>query len=360
MKVISDCGGTVTHALLHTNEDGPLQPTVAIIAALPQTQFTIAGTPAAIERARDGLGTQTTSQRIDWLVVPEPLSMWARDAFLVLAAADGSHRILENKPEEPNPGEPNPDALVPRPLGGRLQCEVVQAKIAFEGGNIVVSDEFAVAGWDLLADNIVEWTDAGLEAAHDRVEAQLGLPTLIVGAEDVYPPAEHIDMILTPLGGMRVLLGDPRLALGTLAALSPEALLEADTQFRSGPQESDDGLTELMELNAATDTLQSFDLICQQLTSAGCDVHRVPCLVTPSEYGQPMVSYNNVITEFGAVKPRVLLPQYGIDALDVSAVAVYESLGFEVTPIDMSSVRDLHGAVRCMVGVLTRDPVTRR
>lgn len=352
MKALSDSGGRITHALLHTNSDGPLEPAAAIITALPHTRFTMAGDAAAVERARAILGPLTPSRNIHWLELDNPLSMWARDAFLVLTDSDGLLQLIENAPDESNP-----DAAVPQPLASALGCAIAQSTVAFEGGNIVATDEFAVAGWDLLADNITEWTDAGLEEAHDRVEAQLGLPTLIVGDEDVYPPAEHIDMILTPLSGMQVLLGDPMLALGALAALSPEALVEADTQFRSGPQESDAGLTELMEFNATTDTLQAFELIRQQLTNAGCDVHRVPCLVTPSEYGQPMVSYNNVIVEFNAGKPRVLLPQYGIDALDVSAVAVYETLGFEVTPIDMSSVRDLHGAVRCMVAVLAREPV---
>ena len=50
----------------------------------------------------------------------------------------------------------------------------------------------------------------------------------------------------------------------------------------------------------------------------------------------------------------VFMPAYRIPELDHAAARVFESLGLEVRPVDVTEVYELHGSVRCLVNVLQR------
>jgi hypothetical protein len=50
----------------------------------------------------------------------------------------------------------------------------------------------------------------------------------------------------------------------------------------------------------------------------------------------------------------VYLPTYALPVLDLAAQHFYESQGFEVHPIDVSSIYKLDGSLGCLVNVLQR------
>jgi len=52
----------------------------------------------------------------------------------------------------------------------------------------------------------------------------------------------------------------------------------------------------------------------------------------------------------------VLMPTYDFPALDDYAAKVYTNLGFEVSRIDVSSLYENGGAIRCIVNVSRRRP----
>jgi hypothetical protein len=72
--------------------------------------------------------------------------------------------------------------------------------------------------------------------------------------------------------------------------------------------------------------------------------------------GYTFVTYNNALLERRADGRRhVYLPQFGLPALDAAGRAAWTALGAVVHPIDVSRIYPHHGAVRCLVNVLSRD-----
>jgi hypothetical protein len=47
---------------------------------------------------------------------------------------------------------------------------------------------------------------------------------------------------------------------------------------------------------------------------------------------------------------------YALPALDTAARTFYETQGFEVRPIDVSSIYRLNGSLGCLVNVIARGP----
>jgi hypothetical protein len=97
-----------------------------------------------------------------------------------------------------------------------------------------------------------------------------------------------------------------------------------------------------------------YDSVADQLSELGYQVLRLPTLVNDGDGWA--VTYNNVLFDEIGGQPVVYMPVYRIPALDQVATAIYEGLGFEVRPIDVSQVFHLGGAVRCMVNVTARSP----
>jgi len=96
-----------------------------------------------------------------------------------------------------------------------------------------------------------------------------------------------------------------------------------------------------------------FDRAAQQLAARGFAVVRTPALVLAG--GGSFVTYTNALYDRRADGTRVVyLPTYALPALDSAARRFYEAQGFEVRPIDVSSIYRLNGSLGCLVNVLAR------
>ena len=79
---------------------------------------------------------------------------------------------------------------------------------------------------------------------------------------------------------------------------------------------------------------------------------RVPALVLAG--GGSFVTYTNALFDRQGGHRIVYLPTYALPALDQAARRFYEALGFEVRPVDVSSIYRLNGSLGCLVNVLAR------
>ena len=96
-----------------------------------------------------------------------------------------------------------------------------------------------------------------------------------------------------------------------------------------------------------------FDAVARQCSAAGYKVVRLP--VVPARDGRTYLTYANVLMEQRGGQRRVYLPFYrGVERLNDAARAVWERLGYEVRPVDCTSVYGHFGCLHCLVNVLTR------
>jgi len=267
------------------------------------------------------------------IVVGRAITAWSRDRFAT--ARRGGRPLLLVPPQRvsPVPGRAN-DWIVPWALSAALNgaVEVAQAPFDFDGGD-VVSDERRVYATAVLLERNRGTAFGRAAVARPALAALTGLEPVLVGASAAQVPPHHVCMVLTPIGGGRVLVGDPSMAREVLAASG--AALPAGVE---------------PDWSAATQA--RFDLVAGALARAGVEVSRLPLVPTREEL--VYLSYNNVLVDDRADGRHVLLPRYGVAALDEAAAAAWRGLGFEVHPIDASRVFRHGGAVRCLVAAVER------
>jgi hypothetical protein len=210
--------------------------------------------------------------------------------------------------------------------------------------------------------NETEW----LNRAKDLFEEKYGQPITVVGQDDPNTPefeepaTFHIDMGLTPVGNDLTLVGDPRAAVEILNGLSPEEYAEHNRLLNSSlGTRGRDHLESLIQENTERhpNLQHQFDYNAEHMGRKGYQVERLPYLQGPDNVS--WVTYNNCLLEDykredGSVVKRVFLPTYGLPALDKAAVDVYESLGFEVVPLQLPALTSWRGAIRCISNILGR------
>jgi hypothetical protein len=318
------------------------------------------------------------SPRCTVLAGPDEInfSIWAEDGY-VFARGDGAGYFVE-----PFVFRRRGDALVADLVTNGTDLRMYQAPLYFQGGNVLVGDDFWMIGADYVRNTIAlgvldippgaspDEQVAAVTAAyrtyldHARTPAIVGSRVEVPGEgafrvqiqgetwtdfaylgneEGTRQPLFHIDMFLTlagrsSSGAYRVLVGDPRLAAETLGEPVPPY--------------------------AMTDV---FDDIAEQLADRGFEVVRNPLpLVYVSDDARRertwyFATANNALVEVSDQRKRVLLPSYGhtawpeLAATDQANVAVWEGLGFEAVLLgDFHPFAQNLGAVHCIKKYLAR------
>jgi hypothetical protein len=160
------------------------------------------------------------------------------------------------------------------------------------------------------------------------LSAELGRPVVSLDES----PDHHIGMFMNVAGNNVMLVGDPNL----------------------GKQYSSDriDLPEGPDFSAATQ--RQFDAVAEQVASLGYRVVRIPTLLSPDQ--RTYLTYVNGLTEWKDGKRIVYMPSYrGAESLNAAAAAVWQTLGYEVHPIDCTSAYRHFGTLHCLVNVLRRD-----
>lgn len=319
----------------------------------------------------------------DTAVVAAPdhlnFSVWAEDGYVVITDPDGDGAYLLEPFSFPRYG----DSLVADFVANATDLRTTQAPLYFQGGNVLVGDDFFLLGADYparsrayVADGIVtpapgeslaalvrrlysEYLDPQRELVYVgatipvpeqtertvRLDGEEWTEMLYTGNEPgTAQPLFHIDMFITLAGRgddgrYRLLVGDPRAAADILdQPLQPHAMAEV------------------------------FDNVARILEQRGFDVRRnpLPLVYLDDEEARVRVWYfatsNNALVAT-VPQPTVYLPTYGhgawpeLTATDEANRAVWEEVGFAAVDLgDFHPFAENLGAVHCITKYLRRSP----
>ena len=153
-------------------------------------------------------------------------------------------------------------------------------------------------------------------------------------------PDHHVGMYLMPVGHRTVLVGDPRLAEEALAR-SPNEAASVAAFLPGGP-----------DFTAATAT--RFEAVAERCRAAGYRVVRIP--TAPGCDGRTYITYVNAILDEREGRRTVYMPKYTFaEGLNRAATTAWESLGYEVKPVECDGCARNYGTLHCLVNVMQRD-----
>lgn len=305
-------------------------------------------------------------------------SVWAEDGYVVVTDADGAGTYLLEPFSFPRFG----DSLIADFVANATNVENTQAPLYFQGGNVLIGDDFFLIGADYPANSLdyVQGivtpapgeTPAGLvrrlygeyldserelfyvgstipvpeeQARTFRLDGQDWTELVYLGnGPGTAQPLFHIDMFISLAGRgedgrYRLLVGDPRQAADILEQpVRPHAMVEV------------------------------FDNVARTLERMGFEVHRnpLPLVYVDDERSRERRWYfatsNNALVEDRPDRgPTVYLPTYGygawssLAATDEANRAIWEELGFSPVALgDFHPFAENLGAVHCIKKYLAR------
>ena len=270
-------------------------------------------------------------ERLHPVVVGAPITTWSRDRYAALVDDSGRGSILAPPRIETvfqkRAGDASSPAAISRAVYDR---EPSIANIVFEGGDLAATPHWVFADANLAGRNVGRTTSdrASIEAELHRRFAQ----DLVWLGDDVGEiPRHHIMMYMMPIDDRTVAVGDVRAGVRLLAT-EPEG---ADLSLADPEAEA-----------------VRFDRAAELLVAKGFRVVRVPAVVLAG--AGSYVTYTNALFDRRGDQRIVYLPTYALPALDAAGTAFWQAQGFEVHPIDVSSIYQLNGSLGCLVNVLAR------
>ncbi len=288
------------------------------------------------------------------------MTAWSRDRWVAITGLP-DHRITLLAPA----GESEQEIWPQRAGDARLADDLARAfpdhfssarsPLYFDGGDYLADGPFVFATRALLERNLqhtVTTRDKLLQAiAYDLhlnpilmdpgPDHHAGMFMMSAGpaphSTPVSPPTPLPSLTSTSAAQPRMIVADPSLGEKFFEPASPETPI-----LNGGPDFS-------------PETQARFDSIAQLATDHGYQVTRIP-VVTPKS-GKTYLTYVNVLLDQRAGHPLVYLPTFtGQPRMNAAAAEVWRSLGYQVHPIDCSTVWDKGGTLHCLVNVVERAP----
>jgi N-dimethylarginine dimethylaminohydrolase len=348
--VVQDTGGTIAEVVIHylSSMDAELEPVyLDLFAALGPGVHLQVLCPSEedadlFEATWEDLAA-LNGRDVCVVDVDRPLTIWPRDRRIARCRPDTGQPVscfvpIRNAQYESD--KLNELDLIGGLSDVGLSPRQMSPLLYLEGGNVVANARHAFIGANVLEDN----PEAGrAELIERRLRQIVGIEPVLVQDDAGQVPWCHTDMYLTPVDDRTILVADPRLGLEIV--LGTEGRGHLDELPRCVADEVDHNVSRL----------EMYDQIARRLERLGYQVIRMPALIGRDE--QWMVTYNNVLQDRAGRQRVVMMPVYQIPVLDAAAAEIYERLGYEVRPIDVSTIYDLGGAVRCMVNVTQRQPL---
>jgi agmatine/peptidylarginine deiminase len=265
------------------------------------------------------------------------ITTWARDRWVALSplARGDAITLLAPKGElqeeiwPARAGDSHVAEDLARALGPAVRAR--RSALYFDGGDILADGRFAFVTAAVLRRNL-QHTVTERQELIERLQHDLGREVVLM--DDA--PDHHAGMYMMAVGDGRMLVGDPSLGLPLLAGDSPSlAAMEGGPDF--SPQ-----------------TQARFDAVAKLAAEHGYRVIRIPTV--PARDGKRYLTYVNVIMDVRDGRPIVYMPIYEDQPrLNAAAQAVWESLGYQVLPVDCTSVWPQGGTLHCLVNVMERE-----
>jgi hypothetical protein len=267
--------------------------------------------------------------RFHAVVTGHALTTWSRDRMASLEDGDGRGIGVLSPPRVPTAtGARAGDWDAPFAIAHDVyNAQPRISDYVFEGGDFAASQHVVFADANLIGRNLGRG-DASRDHLASAVASTFGGDRVVfLGDAQGDVPEHHIMMYAVPLDDHRALVGD----VGAGLALAGDAV----------PHDPD----------VATQAAR-FDRVAALLTAQGIAVTRVPVVVLPG--AGSYVTYTNALFDRDASGPIVYLPTYRLPALDARATEIYQSLGYRVVPVDLSTMYTLNGSLGCLVNVMDR------
>ena len=300
----------------------------AVLPARVEVDVEVAA-PQDFDRLMHLLAGTPHLERFHPVVVRAAITTWSRDRYAALVDGGGRGAILAPPRVETVSVARAGDARSPNAISRALYHRDARvADIVFEGGDLAATPHLVFADVNLQARNLGR-------AAADRpsIEHELHrrfaqqIVWLGTAAGDV--PQHHIMMYMVPLDDHTVAVGDLRAGVALLGA-SELPLADVEVEARR------------------------FDRAAGELVARGFRVVRPPVVMLAG--GRSYITYTNALFDRRDDGTRVVyMPTYSQPALDRAGAEFWRAQGYEVHPIDVTSIYRLNGSLGCLVNVLARD-----
>ncbi len=338
--LLSECDGALSQLVVHYAADAAemLIPTYrSFLRQLPENVIVYAICPR--KRDFDDLRARVGPTRctIESVIVDHPVTVWSRDRWLALGAAESPRTVLLSPRDEDGvviwPARRG-DQRVAWDLAAALGGSVVaqRSDLAFDGGDFAADGETVFVRPRTLLRNLqrIVATREELIETLSRV-----LKRRVVLFDDA--PEHHVAMYLMPIGHRTVLVGDPRMT---------ERLLDT-----SGERAAVDAYIGGADYSAAA--VARFNAVAEQCRAAGYRVVRIP--LAPGCDGRTYLTYVNAILDQRDGRRIVYMPTFAsAAALNREAAKVWTEMGFEVRPVECDGCAKNFGTLHCLVNVLRR------
>jgi hypothetical protein len=386
-RIVSTAHGSIDHVLLtypaYLQGELSYERVYAdLLAKLPKrTEVTVFVHPRVEADLQRVVDEQRAGATTNLVVAPEFLNftVWAEDPYVVVEDTDPASAATYLV--EPFTFNRAGDALIADRVAQASPFQSTQSPLYFQGGNVLIGDDFVLLGVDYLNETLDTFRTSGavsIPAGADPFDYISGLfrrtfgedrelffpgtrlpvpqqsegPITVNGqrwTEQRYigtgtrQPIFHIDMLISlagrgPDGRYRLLVGSPA---------------EADRILGRPPSRY--AMHEV------------FDDVASRLSAEGFDVIRNPLPITYVDYPDERLrewyfpTSNNVLVEIADDSRQVWLPTYGhgpwqeLAATDEANRQVWEGLGFEVHLLgDFNIFTQNLGAVHCIKKFLLR------
>jgi hypothetical protein len=281
-------------------------------------------------------GVGSVRCKLQSIVTGHPMTAWARDRWLALAPFARVDVTTLMSPREEAGAKFWPErkgdmriaadiaAFLPSRVGAR------RSRLYFDGGDFLADNNAVFVMPRVLPRNIQV-------TVKDRTELEMVLAVELQRPIHILleAPDHHAGMFMASVGSKTMLVGDPSLA-GNFVSSTEKA-------HRLLPGGADSSLQ----------TQRLFDAVAEQSRAAGYRVVRIPTVVAPD--GRTFLTYVNSIIDQQGDRRIVYAPSYkGVEAMNLAARKIWESLGYEVRPIDSTTTYRYFGALHCLVNVLSR------
>ena len=278
------------------------------------------------------------------VVVDHPMTTWSRDRWVALAPAAAGGPATLISPLGEAAGEIWPAHAGDERIGDDLAAALAPAVRAlrsalyFDGGDFLADSANVFVVSRVLQRNI-QHTVGTRDELLRILSSQLKRRVILLDES----PDHHAGMFMVSAGGRRMLVGDPGLGRKCLATAGadPDSAVADELACLSGGADF------------TPETQHLFDAVAAQCTATGYQVARLP--VIPARDGRTYLTYANVMIDVRGTRRIVYLPFYrGFEPLNAAARAVWTGLGYEIRPVDCTSVYQHFGCLHCLVNVLKR------
>jgi len=345
--VLSECDGRLGELVIHYDpaaKDMVVQVYRDFLGALESdvSVHVVCPNQIAFDELTDTVGP--VGCRLTPVVVNHPMTTWSRDRWVALEpVANGSPTTLLSPlgeaAEEIWPARAG-DERIGYDLATALAPAVraLRSSLYFDGGDFLADGENVFVVSRVLQRNI-QHTVATRDELLRILSSQLKRRVILLDES----PDHHAGMFMVSVGQRRMLVGDPSLGRKCLATAGTGNDITVSNGLANLPGGAD----------FTPETQHLFDAVAAQCTTAGYQVIRLP--VIPAHDARTYLTYANVLIDQRGPRRIVYLPFYqGCEPLNAAARAVWSGLGYEIRPVDCTSVYQHFGCLHCLVNVLRR------